>query len=349
MKINKIVLIHFFISAFVFAQQPYRVGTTAANFLEIGFGSAYNSMGDAGVSFFKDVSAVYWNPAGLAMVNSTEANFSVQPWVADINTSFLAFGYHNDLLGNLGLSVYMTNFGEEDVTTIDAQDGTGEKFDGLDLAIGFTYARKLADWFSFGITTKYISSRIWHQEASAFAMDLGAIVNTGFFAWNSDANYGLTIGVSISNYGTKLSYDGLDLKRTYDIVEDENGNYEYIPVKYELESWELPLIFRIGISTFIYKDTFNSLMVSVDALHPNNNSESINVGGEYTVNIPSYGEVSLRSGYKALFMESSEYGLSFGAGVKLRFLGNRFVNIDYAYRSLGILGSINSYSIGFSF
>ena len=49
----------------VYAQGPHRVGTTTANFLEIGFGAAGIAMGDAYVSVVKDLSAVYWKFIGM--------------------------------------------------------------------------------------------------------------------------------------------------------------------------------------------------------------------------------------------------------------------------------------------
>jgi hypothetical protein len=41
-----------------FAQKPMRAGTTAANFLEIGYGAAGGALGDAYVSIATDVSAI---------------------------------------------------------------------------------------------------------------------------------------------------------------------------------------------------------------------------------------------------------------------------------------------------
>ena len=72
------------------AQEPYRIGTTTANFLEIGYGSRGNAMGDAVVSTVDDISSTYWNPAGLALMRQNEVQFMMQPWVADINTAFFA-------------------------------------------------------------------------------------------------------------------------------------------------------------------------------------------------------------------------------------------------------------------
>ena len=58
---------------------------------------------------------------------------------------------------------------------------------------------------------------------------------------------------------------------------------------------------------------------------------------------------TLRGGYKGLFMVDTEFGYSFGAGLKLNFIGNRTLGIDYAYRDVGLLGYAQSYSISLGF
>ena len=68
--------------------KPYRVGTTAANFLEMGVGSAANAMGEAYVSQARDLSSIYWNPAGLAYLERSEVLCMYHPWIAGINVSF---------------------------------------------------------------------------------------------------------------------------------------------------------------------------------------------------------------------------------------------------------------------
>ena len=91
------------------------------------------------------------------------------------------------------------------------------------------------------------------------------------------------------------------------------------------------------------------ITLAVDALHPNNNSESVNVGAEYGLKIPGTGAFYLRGGYKALFMEESEFGLSLGSGIELNFLNNLGLKIDYAYRGVGVLGKTHAYSLGVLF
>ena len=48
-------------------------------------------------------------------------------------------------------------------------------------------------------------------------------------------------------------------------------------------------------------------------------------------------------------MDSPQYGATSGLGVEMYYLGNRSVSIDYAFKSIGILGDVHMYTVGFSF
>jgi len=345
--ITLIFLVTMFSSSY--SQKPIRVGTTTANFLEIGFGAAGNAMGDAFVSVADDLSSIYWNPAGLGYMTQTEALFIYQPWLVDINTSFVAVGVVLPRIGTLSLGLISVDYGDMQVTTLAMQEGTGETFSPNDIAVSCSYGRRITTWFSFGASAKYISSTIWHMTARAFAVDLGVIINTGFFSPTASKKHGLNLGMSISNYGTKMKYDGIDLIRPIDILPDEAGNFRDVPGQFRLQDWELPLIFRLGVSINPIVRGNQQVTLSVDALHPNNNSESVNVGMQYAVLLPTLGKLFLRGGYKALFMEKSEYGLSLGGGVIMNLFGNKKIKIDYAFRNVGILGNAHSYSVSFLF
>ncbi len=65
--------------------------------------------------------------------------------------------------------------------------------------------------------------------------------------------------------------------------------------------------------------------------------------------IPSAGDFYLRGGYKALFMDDSEFGLALGGGMTLRLMNNFAFKIEYAYRGIGILGKTHCYTFGFLF
>ena len=147
----------------------------------------------------------------------------------------------------------------------------------------------------------------------------------------------------------KSRFDGIDIYQPIDISEYEEGNYGDVPGQFRPSDWELPLIFRIGVALKPIKNNISQLTISADALHPNNNSESINIGCALDNTIPGVGVFSLRAGTKALFMDKPEYGYTAGLGFKLFYVGNKFVSVDYAYKSIGLLGNVNVYTLGFSF
>ncbi len=164
-----------------------------------------------------------------------------------------------------------------------------------------------------------------------------------------DRNGGLRIGMSISNYGTRMQYDGQDLTNPIDILPNENGNFGDASGRFNLNEWELPLIFRIGMSYDIRMMENHIVTLSSDALHPNNSAEYVNVGAQYALYQPSFGKFFLRGGYTKIFLPDSEYGLTLGAGFEKSFLNNFGLKFDYAYREVGVLGKVNSFAIGFLF
>jgi len=333
----------------LFSQTINRYGTTAASFLEIGIGSGPNAMGEAQVAVANDVSSIYWNPAGLSNLRGPSAIFMIQPWVVDISMLFTGGAFVIPNVGIIGLGLTQIDYGEMDVTTLDYQDGTGEKFKATDMATAITFSRKIVSWFSFGSSIKYIRSNIWHSSASAVAVDLGVIVDTEFFSRTQKRENGLKIGMSISNYGTRMKYDGIDLYQPIDISEYEDGNYGDVAGAFRTSEWELPLIFRIGISAQPIVTDFMKLTIATDALHPNNNIESVNLGTSLDYKIPGIGEVSVRGGIKSgmdkLFIDSRQFGVMTGVGLKLFYLGNQSISIDYLYKSMGILGNVQAYTV----
>lgn len=334
----------------VFGQQrPYRVGTTAANFLEIGVGSAASAMGEAYVAVANDVSAIYWNPAGLSTIRGNQAQIMYQPWIVGVNNIFGGVVISVPQIGNFALGVTQLGYGETEVTTLSQQDGTGENYSASDYAFSLSYARNITEWFSFGASGKYVGSQIWHTTASSMALDMGVLIATDFFKPTDKREDGLKIGMSISNYGTRMQYDGIDLLNPIDILPGEDGNYADVAGQFRMGQWELPQIFRIGVSIKPFKNRFHQLILAMDVLHPNNNSESMNLGTEYQLNLPGSGSLFLRGGYKALFMDQSYYGLTLGAGLKVSIMGNQALTIDYAFKYMGLLGDVHAYTIGYTF
>jgi hypothetical protein len=316
-------------------QSVTKVGTTAAGFLAIDVGPRATAMGGAYVSLANDATAMYWNPAGIARINGFQASFSNTNWIADLGFNFAGIVMNFGNLGTLGINATFISMDQMERTTEFQPDGTGEFFDAGSFAVGLSYARNLTEQFAIGFNAKYIAERIYHCNANGFALDVGALFDTHF--------QGITLGMSISNYGTKMRLDGQDLIVQHDANDVISGNNPKINAKYQTDPFELPLMFRVGASTDLLKGEYNSnFVLSVDALHPSDDAEYVNIGGEYIF----YDMFALRAGYNKLFL-SSEQGLTFGGGIRYSIDGtNTSIFIDYAFIDFGVFSSIHMFSVG---
>ena len=316
-----------------------KVGTTAATFLEIGVGATATGMGGAYVSMANDATSLYWNVAGAARLSQYEVDVVHTNWLAQTNLDYAALVLPLEEFGTLGFSFTSLSMPDEKVRTVDQPEGTGEYFSAGDIAVGISYARSLTDRFSVGFTAQYIEESIWHMSSSAFAIDAGTEFRTDLFG-------GMVIGASISNFGSSMKLQGIDT-RTYSSVDPSQlGTNDQIPYSIDLDSWNLPLLFRIGVSTNAIKTDDFRWTVAMDALHPNDNYESMNVGTEF-----SYKEfLFLRAGYQSLFLVDGEGGLSFGIGLNSKMLfSSDIVRFDYAYRDFGRLNNVNIFSVSIKF
>ncbi|NQV72382.1 PorV/PorQ family protein [bacterium] len=315
-----------------------KVGTTVGDFLQIGVGPRALGQGGAFVAAANDISALYWNPAGLAEVSGTEIFVTHSEWLANINFDYIGVGLNMGSKGSLGFSLTRLGVPEMLVRTEDRQDGTGEFFDAADMAAAVTYSRKVTDRFAVGGTVKYVSQRIWNSTASAFAIDLGTQFRTDFFG-------NLTIGAAIFNFGTDMQMSGRDVRTFVDPDPRHLGNNNAVPANYELDSFKLPLNFQFGISSRPIFTRMHQLTINVDALHPSSNNESVNVGMEYGFQ----SSVFLRTGFQSLFLEEREGGFSAGVGIHQVLFDKSTAKLDYAYRAAGRLGGIHVIGLALSF
>ena len=314
-------------------------GTAVATFLEIPIGARAVGMGAAYVSVADDATSLYWNAAGAARFTHNEVAALHCEWLAGTNLDFAAMVISFGNLGNLGISLTSLTMSDMAVRTIEQPDGTGEFFGASSLATTVSYARMLTDRFAIGFSAKYIREEIWHESATAVALDIGTVFRTDLFS-------GMVIGASISNFGTRMQLSGRDTRRFGRIDETKLGANERIPFNVELNSWNLPLLFQFGLSTDLVRNERSRLTIAVDALHPSDDYESINIGSEYALADFAF----LRAGYQSLFLDNVEGGLSFGFGVKSKMLlSEGTIKADYAFREMGRLENIHMFSLAVVF
>lgn len=325
---------------FSFAVTTYgqsKVGSTAAPFLTIAIGPRAVAMGGAFVATADDITALYWNPAGIARIPGNSALFNRTEWFADINYNWAGAAVQLGSWGTVGLSVHQLDYGDIEVTTLAEQDGTGEYYSAHDLSIGLTYGYNLTDRFSIGATAKFVQQKIWNSSASTVAFDVGVL-------FNSDI-YGLRIGASITNFGSDMQMDGKDLLVQHDIDPNIFGNNDQILAKLRTDEWPLPLTFRVGLAMDVIKIDDHRITVGVDALHPSDNDESLNIGAEYVM----FNLLAIRGGYKSLLLDNAEEGLTLGFGLMYDFAPGLGVFIDYAYQDFGVLDNTQHFSVGVKF
>ncbi len=340
LKIYLIILI-FGLSSISQAQlfeSTSKVGTTAAQFLKITPGARAIALGGALTAIDGDIYSSYYNPAGVARnSNNGQVTFNHASWLADMSFDYAAGAIDIEGLGTIFTTLTSFRVPEDKVRTFANPEGDGRYWDAGALAIGIGYARELTDRFSIGFNAKYIHESIWNSSASGFALDVGTLYETPFA--------GLKIGAAITNFGTTMKLDGRDIQFNYDPNNDDNSGPNNIPSKYDMSEFNLPLTFRIGLSMDVVKNRFLRITGSVDATHPNDNTEYINSGVEF-----AYDEMFfVRGGYRSLFKENSEEGLTLGGGIKYKLTGTLKIFVNYGYADFGRLKNVQFFDVGLIF
>ncbi|MFQ5603107.1 MAG: PorV/PorQ family protein [bacterium] len=315
-----------------------KVGTSAANFLGIAVGARGVAMGGAYTAVAGDATSIYWNPGAVSRSEKSYANFVHTNWFLDTKFNWAGIVLNFGEASAVGLSFTSLDFGDEPVTTVFSPEGTGDFFSAQDIAAGITYARNLTDKFSIGGTLKFINQKIFNVSASAVAVDVGLLFITHF--------HDIQLGVSFANLGSDMELSGKDLLQKVDLDPTATGNNESIVGLLKTESSSLPVIFRVGVSGDLIRFRENSrLIISVEATQPNDNSGVVNVGAELTVNNMFF----VRGGYKSLFRDESEEGLTFGGGLLLNFKNRHSLIFDYAFADFGLLENVQMFSLGVTF
>lgn len=333
----RIVLIIILLSCSILAQNP--VGTSAAAFLGIPIGPRAQALGGAYLAMSDDATSAYWNPGALAHIGRTQVLISHTEWFLGTSLNWVGVNVQLNDANAIGISLTQLDYGREEITTIYEQNGTGRYWEAVDLSASVSYSRKLTSRFSLGGSLKLVHSQILNETASAFAVDLGVLYFTEM--------EGLRLGMSIANYGSKMRMDGKDLFEQIDIDPQNSGHNERLVSRLKTDDWALPIFFRIGIAMDVLNVEQNRVTLITDALHPTDNVESMNLGAEYCYN----DLVSLRGGYRALFQENREGGLSLGGGIKYDVPNFANVNIEYAWSDYGIIDpdGVQTFALTISF
>ena len=293
--------------------QTANSGRDAFDFLKIspvaravGMGGAYTALGD-------DIGSIYYNPAGLASLLTSEVNFTYLSLYQGMNYEFIAFGYPlgesmPGLGGTVALSVNLLQPGSLQRTN-DSGVTVGT-FSSGDQVFTLAYARPIGSSLHAGISVKMIQQQIDTVSTSLFDVDAGIVVLPPFD--------GMRLGFTLKHLGAQSA------------------------------GFDLPLSLNAGISyrryeLFSEQDDGALTVETTFPIKPIEDRVGMKVGAEY--NFKWIGSrATLRGGYTFLDKDLNGVGLTIGAGYGLDLSGT-ILFIDYAYAPADIFGDAHRISL----
>jgi hypothetical protein len=318
-----------------------KLGQTGFNFLSVGTDARATGMGEAFTTIEGSSSSLFYNPAGLARMKTVvDASASHMNWIADIKylTGGIAFAPADGEYGVIGISFMTIDYGEFNFTQVASNEKGFVDLEGWPkpkaYVIGLGYGRALSDQFAVGGQIKYA-----RQDLGQAVVPIYSTVAVQGGGTRQDTTLEMrdySKGIIAFDFGTQFK---TGMKSLAFGVAITNFAQE---VKYERESFQLPLCFKIGLSMNLFdivpgigeEHVFNA---SIDAVHPRSYQEFVNLGGEYIFSKT----IALRVGY---ISGHDDYDLTAGIGVQ-----QAGVSVDYSYMPHKIFNNIHRISVRFAY
>ncbi len=171
-------------------------GGSGFSFLTLGISGQGVAMADAVGAHTSGAAATFYNPAGLVHDGTahpgTQLLFMHKEWIQDSRTQFLGASVPIGDESSLGISLNNTTVSDIEIRT---RPGPSEgTFTSRNFSLGLSYAQRLNDDLTVGITGKFLYEKLLVDEASGFALDFGSQFQTPI--------EGLALGVTIANIGS---------------------------------------------------------------------------------------------------------------------------------------------------
>jgi hypothetical protein len=317
-----------------------KIAQTGFQFLTVGTDARATSLGEAYTTVEGSSNSLFYNPAGLARLNSfVDISLNRMEWIGDINylSGTIGFNLEDGKYGVMGISFSYIDYGEFQFTRVANVDKGYVDIDGFSqpysFSVGLGYAKELSDKFSVGGQVKYVKQHLGDSYLPVEVFD--TLGKSAGWAISEDNIKNYALGVLAFDFGTlyKTGYKSLTFGMSVRNFAQE--------LTYEKEGFQLPLVFRIGISMDLMdfyeelKDN-HKLLFRLDAAHPRSHPEYIAVGAEYIF----MNMVSLRAGYVT---GQDLYDFTAGFGVK------QFgVELNYAYTPYIEFSDVHRLSLGFA-
>ncbi len=316
-------------------------------FLNIGVGARAHGMAGSVAASTNDITAAYWNPAGLARIKApAQASAMHASWFGGIaNYDYIAGGKRFNSRKNSYASMSLIRMGIDEIPNtlnLIGPDGSVnlnriEEFSAADYAFLISYAQdiKSVDGLSVGGTTKVIYRSIGtFGSAFGFGFDLGAMYDAG----------NLQLGVMLRDVSTTWNFWSFSLTAEEQLVFQRTGNI--IPVsssEVALPKLVLAAGYKLdngGPMTYLLE---GDVRISSDGTKSGVFSGK-NLGIDPTVGFEAtYDEMlSIRAGvgnFQSIINETAESSFEFQPNIGLG-LNLGVITIDYALTNIGSVSGV---------
>lgn len=336
------------------------IGNAGGEFLTIPVGARGVAMGQAFTAVVDDISAVWWNPAGLGFMRSPAAFFTNIDMPLDVQFNYLGVGtpvFEGN--GVVAVAFGLLSTDEMPVTTILEPEGTAGTFDSWSSNTQISYAHNISDRFTAGASVKWAHENVFGITSDAFQFDFGTNYHTTF------AGRGIRLAFVVQNLGTNFKSEGSRLQTAGRPPEFPTfPNSGTIPLEFRTEDFRPPTTLKTALAYYLVENESSQFIVNGEFAAPRALETTYSIGGEWTqVLMPANNgnvatTVSARAGYtyqqdeEDLDLSADDNdvlrGLGFGAGLQLDFTSFG-AGFDYAYRDWGRLGNTNNFSVSVLF
>jgi hypothetical protein len=313
-----------------------------AEFLASGVGARALGMGGAYVAHADDVTAGYWNPAGLARTSTAEAAYMhAERFDGAVSFDYAAVAYPISERSTVGVS-FVRSAVDDIANTLDAYDpATGlprpdaqdyvEYFSAADNALFLSYSRSVGSRLTLGASAKVIRRGIGEfASAWGYSLDVGAQARLG----------NVLLGVTVQDPTRMVQSWSVDQSR----FEQLEGDARPVGLTEKVE----PVV-RLGAATAsaLSPEIGLTLAADLDLGFDGREANALDAGGvsfhpRAGAEVVYRDVLALRAGVSDVF-RNDDYGTqitpSVGAGIRLGPLA-----VDYGFGDFGGLSSELGYS-----
>ncbi len=330
-KFYKIILLHTVVLSswnLVYAGNPERAGQAGATELTINPWARSSGLNGLNTGNIRGVESMNVNVAGLAFTKKTEIVFSNTNYLkgSDINMNALGLSFKTGESGVLGINIISMDFGDIDITTVDAPDGGIGTFSPQFINIAVGYSKSFSSSIHTGFALRAISQQLNNVSATGVCFDAGVQYVTGL-------RDEIKFGIALRNVGPGMNYKGDGL-----IFQATNGNTGISQtVNSRSQSFEIPTSLNVG-GGYDFQLAVNHKLTAMANFTSNSFSDDqIGAGVEYSFR----NMFMLRTGYNYEdgitnyeTARTVSRGLAVGGTIEVPLGKNGTTfGIDYSYRS----------------